>query len=58
MSARCAFNCANWAWRCVYCLFLLMVEVERELETWRGVVDVERVVVVVGLFAEEGRAEW
>jgi hypothetical protein len=35
-----------------------MVEVERELETWRGVVDVERVVVVVGLFAEEGRAEW
>lgn len=32
-----------------------MVDAERELEPWRGVVDVES--VVVRLVVEEGRAE-
>ena len=32
MSARCAFNCANCACRCVYCLLRLMVEAEAEVE--------------------------
>ena len=40
ISARCAFNCANCACRCVYCLLRLIVEAEAEVKGW-GRDDVE-----------------
>lgn len=57
MSARCAFNCASWACRCVYCraLFWEVDEDPRELvdddDVW-GAIEEVRVWFVLLVFRE------
>lgn len=54
ISATCAFSCANWALRCVYCLLRLIADAEVEVDVedrWELAEG-----VVVGL-VEEARLE-